>query len=242
MKSIPKIILVGVGVIINMKLYKNVSNESHQEKGKVIQRIMKTYALVQTIALPCLLLGHLLLEIDQTFYSLFHPCLALWASAAFLFFVVTTRLYLGFNSLAVAVCRYLFIVYDQQIAIFGVQKFKRLIIGISLWVPVVMALLQNTTMPNSNAALFPLPATILSDNNHSCLLPKFYHSLNKLPENVEESLMYTLAQNYLSPLLISFFRSILAAATFIIFSNIIEGILYTLTFRHMKRCVTFNLQ
>ena len=203
---------------------------------------MTTYALVQTIALPCLLLGHLLLEIDQTFYSLFHPCLALWASTAFLFFVVTTRIYLGFNSLAVAVCRYLFIVCDGQIAIFGVQKFKRLIIGASLWVPVVMALLQNTMMPNSTAAVFPLPATILSDKNQSCLLPKFYHSLNKLSENVGESLMYTLAHNYLSPLLIRFLRPILAAATFITFSNIIEAILYTLIFRHLKRWVTFKLQ
>ena len=75
--AIIDIILSGVGVILNTKLYKNVKNETRQEKGKVIQRIMKTYAIVQTIAWPCIVWGNVLLGVNRSVFSVFHPCLAL---------------------------------------------------------------------------------------------------------------------------------------------------------------------
>ena len=107
--AIIDIILSGVGVILNTKLYKNVKNETRQEKGKVIQRIMKTYAIVQTIAWPCIVWGNVLLGINRSVYSVFHPCLALSLQIFLRFFYKLVRLFVGFNSLIVALCQYLFV-------------------------------------------------------------------------------------------------------------------------------------
>ena len=41
-----------IGITIGRKFYQNVQKEDHQERGKVIQRIMKTYAMVQCIMWP----------------------------------------------------------------------------------------------------------------------------------------------------------------------------------------------
>ena len=39
--------IVPLGLAICRKLYIDTKNEEHKEKGKVIQRIMKTYCLIQ---------------------------------------------------------------------------------------------------------------------------------------------------------------------------------------------------
>ena len=40
------------GMTVCKKLYDKVRNEDHQERGKVIQRIMKTYAMAQLLSWP----------------------------------------------------------------------------------------------------------------------------------------------------------------------------------------------
>ena len=41
------LVIVPLGIVICRKLYIDTKNEEHKEKGKVIQRIMKTYCVVQ---------------------------------------------------------------------------------------------------------------------------------------------------------------------------------------------------
>ena len=43
------------GMTVCKKLYDKVRNEDHQERGKVIQRIMKTYAMAQLLSWPKML-------------------------------------------------------------------------------------------------------------------------------------------------------------------------------------------
>ena len=54
-----------LGVIVGIRLYNNLNNEKHREQGKVIQRIMKTYAIMQCIAWPCIMIFLGLLLIDK---------------------------------------------------------------------------------------------------------------------------------------------------------------------------------
>ena len=58
-------ILSTIGIIVGMRLYNNLKNEKHQEQGKVIQRILKTYAIVQCIGWPCMMIFVGLLLIDR---------------------------------------------------------------------------------------------------------------------------------------------------------------------------------
>ena len=65
--------IMPIGIIVNRKLYHNIKNEVHRENGKVIQRILKTYSLVQcTLPVLChfLIIPHLTDEIieNTSFY------------------------------------------------------------------------------------------------------------------------------------------------------------------------------
>ena len=44
--------VVTLGTMVNKKLYQNVKNEEHLEKGKIIQRILKTHSLLQIFVWP----------------------------------------------------------------------------------------------------------------------------------------------------------------------------------------------
>ena len=46
------ITVMPLGIFIHRKLYNNINNEKHRESGKVIQRILKTYSIIQCTLAP----------------------------------------------------------------------------------------------------------------------------------------------------------------------------------------------
>ena len=44
------------GILIGYKLYHNINDEDFRQKGKVIQRILKSYCIVQCISWPFILI------------------------------------------------------------------------------------------------------------------------------------------------------------------------------------------
>ena len=65
------------GIIISKKLYKNVREEVHQERGKVIQRIMKTYSLVQCVGWPLMMITAWLLYVNKVGLKMIQHLLSL---------------------------------------------------------------------------------------------------------------------------------------------------------------------
>ena len=65
--------LSSVGIIVGMKFYKNVSKEDHQENGKLIQRIIKTYAIVQCITWPSIMAFALTIYVNSTVLKVISP-------------------------------------------------------------------------------------------------------------------------------------------------------------------------
>ena len=61
------LIVIPLIILVNKRLYTNIKNEERQEKGKVIQFIIKTYALVQCIGWPCLFIAYGLIKLIQLF-------------------------------------------------------------------------------------------------------------------------------------------------------------------------------
>ena len=43
-------------ITVNKTLYQEVKNEEHEEKGKIVQRIIKMYSIVNSVFLPFLIL------------------------------------------------------------------------------------------------------------------------------------------------------------------------------------------
>ena len=109
------IILTTAGVAINSKLFRKLKNETHKEKGKVLQRVMKTYTIVQVFAWPSIIWAGIFIWADQKVYSFIHPCLLIYVQWTVRFSFILLRIYIGFNSMVVAIWRYLCIVLDGTI-------------------------------------------------------------------------------------------------------------------------------
>ena len=72
--------LMPIAIFLNKKLYHNLKNEKRRENGKVIQRILKTYSIVQC-TLPVLIypfflpmLNNKILEYLGPILTLIHSC------------------------------------------------------------------------------------------------------------------------------------------------------------------------
>ena len=61
------------GIFLGKKLYDNVQKEEHQEKGKIMQKILKTYVLVQCIGYPSMLISAWLLYTNKFVLTIFRP-------------------------------------------------------------------------------------------------------------------------------------------------------------------------
>ena len=119
-------ILVTFGLLAGIRLYKNLKNEKHQEQGKVIQRIMKTYTAVQCVAWPVIMVCMGLLRINKVFIKFLTPGLERHAICMLRSLGNLFRCYIGFNSLVIAICRYCFIVFDQTTRAFGTVSYTHL--------------------------------------------------------------------------------------------------------------------
>ena len=140
-----------LAVLVNYKLYKNIKNEEHQDKGKVIQYIIKVYSLVQCFAWPFLLICCGLLYVFIAVLDVIEPTAANYLISGLRFSYILVRDYLSFHSLIVAISRYTFIVLSDQSERFGILKLRHWFIRSSMAVPLVLAVLYNITHPIENS-------------------------------------------------------------------------------------------
>ena len=142
------------GLVIHKKLYKNISNEDHREKGKILQRIMKTYSIAHSILWP--LSGILVAVVMPE-----SPCWdSINPSAMYYLFVLCgivraiSRDYTALNSLLIAMCRYFFIVFDVKAEKIGIKRLRKCFIGISIGIPIISAILDMCTISVKEYALY----------------------------------------------------------------------------------------
>ena len=131
-----------IGVMINHKLFNNVRKEIHKDKGKVLQRIMKNYAIIQAIGWPCISLGFIaLMVVLHTYGGHLNPCIYVYGAHILIFSYLLLRFYIGLNTLIIAFGRYLFVVHDDQVLKFGLKKVAKILIYSSFIIPLLMSLL-----------------------------------------------------------------------------------------------------
>ena len=214
--------IVGVGLC--KKLYTDVKNEEHQEKSKIIQRILKTYALVQCIGWPLLMSTSWLLYINRSHIN----ALGLsYIQAGVMFIRIlwrTLRNYIGFNSFIIALSRYLFIVKDDMVLKFGIRRIRHILLSSSMAMPIFLSLVGEATTPIEHAYFCVFVPKSINSYQYNNNTDSFCSQATVT--KVFESPLYTFCWNYL-PLAINYAIMMLRLILVImVHSNLMEGIMY----------------
>ena len=223
-----------VGVIINYRLLKSVRNEEQGEPGKILQRILETYALVQVICWPCLVLGYTsLVYIMQNYENFLDPCIIINIHHIFMFAFLLVRFFIGLNSLILAVGRYAFVVQHIRMLSFGIKRFGKLLVHSSFFVPVLMSLWASAVMSfeyrfggswYAKYANF-CPSTYDDDiqthtaNDNDEFQPYTANGMYRSP-------LYNLMNHYTTPVIRKAFYVGFVIMSSILYLNITEGIIY----------------
>ena len=225
------IIITPMGIIVNRKLYYNIKKEEHRENGKVIQRILKTYSLVQCtlpVLCHCLIVPYLTVEILEKLEPILKFFLIHLTRCLLLLYVC----YTASHSLIIAICRYMFIVFERKADKIGIRKLKHFFIGSSVGLPIGLVLLHNLVVStkefSEREVLFSLGNFSIPTNEtiEGCMEGMFYTMENPL---------YCLIKEHLNPTLITMVRIILMSTNTIIFSNLLEVFIYIHTYTYCIR-------
>jgi len=226
------LLVIPLGLTICIKLNINVKNEEHNDKGKVIQRIIKTYSMVQCVAWPLILLLALLVMVaNRTHFSESHPSLMDTVKSITRFFFNLTCSYVGFNSLVIAICRYVFIVWVTHNESFTIKRLRNVFVTASIMVPIAVAILQEATFPkHESLGKVHAPDIDTSDNNTSTNLA-FRDTMNNTTSNttngiVPQSFVFIFVDTYFPTVIKTAMIIVNSFMKFAIFSNILEGLIY----------------
>ena len=229
--SISMIIL---GISINNRLYQNVKNEEHLEKGKIIQRIMKTHSLVQCIAWPCLIVMAFILKINKHLRLNIIPRSHVGYIICVIRFLSTLNgCYGGFNSLIMASSRYVCVVYCNFVDNYGVKKVRKFLIGSSIGIPILLALLTEALVPIES-----IWEVLFRPDNDTTQKKQIYDKnlLNEsMTPQVSLSPIYHVTNIYLPSKISYILQLVQAASMLLIHSNILEGIIYLHIYIQYKR-------
>ena len=223
------------GVIVNKKLLEKVRKEEHQERGKVIQRIMKTYALIQCIVYPALAILGWFLYLNKTVLTIIQPSLVRPVITLSRFVFTVFRKYIGFNSLIIAVCRYSFIFYEDQVFKFGINRIRYIFLTSSVCIPLILAFLNEATIPIETVwyCLFAPRVNETMIGSGDIASSSVFCTKNNI-EEITESPIYNLIHEYVSPSLNYATEVTSKVLVSLIFLNIIEGFIYFHTFVYIK--------
>ena len=219
------LVLCSVGIFVCLKLYRNTNKEDHREKGKVIQMIIKTYAIVQCIAWPSLLTLAWTLVVNVTVCNVIPRFVIPYAISLCRFLWLVLRGYVGLHSMIVAIARCCFIVYDGQISRLTIKTVRRLFMGCSIGIPVFLALLAEATVPAIQmwgSHLMPL----YIDSYENTSNPRFDFLTENVKAASQQSILYTTVKNNLPSSLIYWMALFCKSMNVIILTNIVEAFIY----------------
>ena len=226
--------MITLGISINNRLYKNVKNEEHLEKGKIIQRIMKTHSLVQCIAWPCLIMMAFILKINKHLrLNIIPRSSAGYIIGVIRFLSTLNGCYGGFNSLIMAISRYVCVVHCNFVDNYGVKKVRKFLIGSSIGIPFLLALLTEALVPIE----YIWEVLFLPDNDTTHQRQIYDKNLTNesMTPQIPLSPIYHVTNMYLPSEISYILQLVQAASMLLIHSNILEGIIYLHIYIEYKR-------
>ena len=219
--------IIPLGLVIGWKLYSNIKNEEHKEKGKVIQRILKTYCVVQCLTWPLIssIWGFVFFTKRSAFAFNHSVLMTIMVSGLRALFKLNL-LYVGFNSFIIAICRYVFIMplFDY----INITKLRKFVVASSILVPILLGILTEAftsyplatpTTSNLMAQLnLMIPDETIIDPNES---PRDHTFL------IPESPLFVVVDKYLPNTIKYGSKLVLHVILFLMYSNIPESFFYT---------------
>ena len=231
------LVIIPLGLVIGWKLYSNIKNEEHKEKGKVIQRIMKNYCLVQCGVWPLstVMFGIIKFTSFSTFvYN--HQALMILIVSCLRSLLRLNLGYVGFNSFVIATCRYVFIMHTTHDEYTSIRKIRKFFVVTSVIVPITLWVLNEALIPYPEANLL-----IVGSPNHAYskliaqsnltdvegMVNSTIDTIEQLSFLIPQSTLFLVVEKYVSTSIISGFRIASYLIQSFIYSNIPEGVLYT---------------
>ena len=215
------------GILVNWKFLRNIKdddkNRGPNSNGILIRDVMETHAKVQMVILPTLMAIYWMIKNSIVFSAWFYPFCRYMP-----FIMRTFRTYFAFNSLVVAAMRYTFIVHQDSVSSFGIEKAKRVYYYASIIIPVIIGLLFECTIDPTNPTALSL--CINWDQNT--------HNITGYKTNISQhfsSPIYLFVHEYVSTETTYYIRIFVRACIWIIFGNVMEGVLYWKTFSYIRR-------
>ena len=229
------LVIVPLGIVICRKLYIDTKNEEHKEKGKVFQRIMKTYCLVQCGVWPGISAAFGLARFAKSSvftYSNQNSIMLIVSSLRSLIRLVLG--YVGFNSFVIASCRYVFIIHATHDEYTTVRKIRKFFIAISIIVPITLWVLTEAFIAYPEVGPAIIGYQTNADSIAQSNLKDVDRTLNRTIDTPEErnflipqSPLFFIVQKYVSTSIAFGLKIALYVIQFILFSNVTEGVLYT---------------
>ena len=225
------VIVVIIGIIVQKMLYTNIKDEEHREKGKVIQRIIKTYSIVQCIGWPLYFIVSSILFIDNPILDSIDSSWLPYLLHFIKFFSALLRDYVSFNSFIIAVCRYLFIVFDKGSEQIGIGKLRSMFIASSVGVPMFLSILDHCTISTQDwMSQIGMP-DIVSQK----LMNASVKSIQKQTFDIFESPVYIMVNNVLPTMVIEVMKIVHMSTFILIYSNLVEGFIYAHIYIYSRR-------
>ena len=214
-------------ILVNKKLYLNIKNEEHLERGKIIQYLVKTYALVQCVGWPFMILTYGSFRLISHF-SVDLPLRTITHSFRFLFTIF--RDYVQFHSLIIAISRYTFIVHDSSATSFGINRLRKIFITSSVVVPLLSSVFYEFTCPIEKSYLYWSHGQWAETTQNSTKNQNAEQSGDEL-----ESIFFVLFRTIFSPSVVNAISMVENVLFSIIYSNLIEGCIYCHLFIWLHR-------
>ena len=226
------ILILPLTIVVNKKLYINIKNEEHLEKGKVIQYIVKTYSLVQCIAWPVLVFYFAMLRIVNEIVQIHESFMLQFLVSTFRYLYTIIRDYLQFHSLIVAISRYTFTVYESKAEKIGIKRLRAFFIGSSIFVPFLTSILFELSRPMEKLWFQWLCEEKCFSNESLKNLTKTYQDHDEF--QFQSFVFATFNNNFPTAVIdvITYMDELLFS---LIYSNVIEGCIYTHIFVFFAR-------
>ena len=226
--------IITIGIGIGCKVYRKVNEEEFKDKGKVIQRIIKTYALVQCVSWPLVLvLFGVKSAVIRSAFLVNHPS----KTATFIhisnFIVKLTLMYVGFNSLIIAICRYIFMMIVTHNDAGTIKKIRKIIVAASVTLPVILTMLNEAFVPMSEYKIHLMPHQVEEMETKMSTGPLCI--LQNTTLIIRQSLVSDAINEFVPQLFLQPLKDAVCIINFAVCSNIFEAVFYTHIFWHNKR-------
>ena len=218
-----------IGLIVNIKLLRINKNEGGKSGSHLVQQVMATFTKIQIIIWPIILVVATLFSYGIIFPDVFdwHICFA------YSFMSKLFRFYLGFNSLAMASMRYIFILHQERVTKYGKEKTRKIFLILSLVIPLAIVTLHEGSM-GAHLHWRPVYYKCLQIYGYFETGNEYYNNTNSVDAFYNLPIHNTFDSMF--PDAVIFVLKYFSLTVLILtVSNVVEGFLYLKTFLYIRR-------